>query len=36
MSLGNSFQNYEEAPLQFAPTYKYDPGTDNYDSRFAK
>lgn len=25
-------RNFEEAPITFAPTYKYDPGTNNYDS----
>eukprot|EP00002_Diphylleia_rotans_P000038 TRINITY_DN10019_c0_g1_i1.p1 TRINITY_DN10019_c0_g1~~TRINITY_DN10019_c0_g1_i1.p1 ORF type:complete len:592 (+),score=101.75 TRINITY_DN10019_c0_g1_i1:86-1861(+) len=29
---GNAFADYEEAPLSFPPTYKYDPGTDNYDT----
>lgn len=25
-------RNFEEAPITFAPTYKYDPGTHDYDS----
>eukprot|EP00299_Pterocystis_sp_00344_P005082 c16408_g1_i1.p1 GENE.c16408_g1_i1~~c16408_g1_i1.p1 ORF type:complete len:541 (-),score=152.07 c16408_g1_i1:136-1620(-) len=29
---GNVFVGYEEAPITFAPTYKYDVGTDVYDS----
>jgi hypothetical protein len=27
-----SLRSFEEAPLNFAPTYKYDPGTTDYDS----
>ena len=27
-----AFQNYIEGPLLFAPTYKYDHGTDRYDT----
>lgn len=26
------FQGYQEAPLLFRPTYKYDNGTDDYDT----
>lgn len=26
------FQGYQEAPIKFRPTYKYDPGTSNWDS----
>lgn len=27
------FSNYNEGPIQFRPTYKYDPGTNDWDSR---
>jgi len=27
-----AFSNYEEGPLLFRPTYRYDVGTDNYDT----
>ena len=27
------FVDYEEAPILFTPTYKYDPGTDQWDTR---
>lgn len=26
------FEGYEEGPLLFRPTYKYDVGTDDYDT----
>ena len=26
------FEGYEEGPLLFPPTYRYDVGTDNYDT----
>ncbi|OJA19346.1 hypothetical protein AZE42_00462 [Rhizopogon vesiculosus] len=29
---GDAFAGYEEGPLLFRPTYKYDLGTDNYDT----
>jgi hypothetical protein len=33
MNQGNVFQGYEEGLITFMPTYKYDNGTDVYDSR---
>ena len=27
------FLGYKEGPIQFIPTYKYDPGTDKFDTR---
>ena len=32
MDDGVAFHGYQEGPLLFRPTYKYDVGTDNYDS----
>lgn len=32
--LGRVLQGFQEAEITFKPTYKYDPGTDNWDSRF--
>lgn len=29
---GSVFRGFEEAPITFPPTYKYDPGTQNFDS----
>lgn len=29
---GEAFSGYDEGPLLFPPTYKYDVGTHNYDS----
>ncbi|KAM3726739.1 Synaptojanin [Dirofilaria immitis] len=31
-ALGEIFKNFEEGPLTFAPTYKYDTFTDDYDT----
>lgn len=33
---GRVFQGFQEAEIDFKPTYKYDPGTDNWDSRYPK
>lgn len=30
---GNVFKGYKEGPINFNPTYKYDPGTNDWDSR---
>lgn len=30
--VGRVFQGFQEAEINFKPTYKYDPGTDNWDS----
>jgi hypothetical protein len=32
MDAGIAFSGYEEGPLLFKPTYRYDLGTDNYDT----
>lgn len=32
MQLRRVFLNYSEGPITFRPTYKYDPGTDDWDS----
>lgn len=29
---GNAFQYYQEGPITFQPTYRYDNGTDIYDT----
>lgn len=28
------FKGFEEGVINFKPTYKYDPGTDNWDTRW--
>lgn len=30
--IGLVFRGFQEGPLTFAPTYKYDPGTEMFDS----
>lgn len=32
MDAGIAFTGYQEGPLLFRPTYRYDLGTDNYDT----
>jgi hypothetical protein len=32
MDVKAAFEGYEEGPLLFRPTYRYDVGTDNYDT----
>ncbi|KAK7060444.1 Inositol-1,4,5-trisphosphate 5-phosphatase 1 [Paramarasmius palmivorus] len=32
MDAGIAFEEYEEGPILFRPTYRYDVGTDNYDT----
>lgn len=32
--IGRVFLGFQEAEIDFKPTYKYDPGTDNWDSRY--
>ena len=32
MKLNNVFTNYHEPPIDFMPTYKFDPNTDSYDT----
>lgn len=31
---GNVFKDYKEGSINFLPTYKYDPGTNDWDSRY--
>ena len=33
MEKNNVFVGFREADIDFKPTYKYDPNTDNWDSR---
>ena len=35
MGKGRVFRGFKEGPINFAPTYKFDPGTNSYDSSFA-
>jgi phosphatidylinositol-bisphosphatase len=32
MFLGSIFREFEEGPITFPPTYKYDPGTQRFDT----
>lgn len=32
--IGNVFKGYKEGLVNFLPTYKYDPGTNCWDSRY--
>jgi hypothetical protein len=32
MNTGTAFAGYTEGPLLFRPTYRYDVGTDDYDT----
>lgn len=34
-SLKNVYAGYQEGNITFRPTYKYDPGSDNWDSRYS-
>ena len=34
MKRENVFQGFKEGPIDFKPTYKYDPNTDDWDSRW--
>ena len=33
MTKGNIFTDFAEGGIDFKPTYKYDPNTDNWDTR---
>ncbi len=33
MKKGNVFVGYQEATIDFKPSYKYDPNSDNWDTR---
>ena len=34
MGKGLVFEKFTEGKINFAPSYKYDPGTDTYDTSF--
>ena len=34
MNDGLIFQDFKEAPINFKPTFKFDVGTDDYDTRY--
>ena len=34
MKRNNVFWDFIEMPINFKPTYKYDPGTNDFDSRY--
>ena len=36
MAAGRVFDGFQEGSVTFRPTYKYDPGTDVWDSRYKR
>ena len=36
MTKGNIFTEFSEGLIDFKPTYKYDPNTDNWDTRWGR